>query len=140
QHGTAIIVLAGLMNALRLTGKKMEELVVVINGSGAAGVAIAKIILNVGVKDMLMVDRTGIIYKGREKGMNWAKEELAEITNKDKKQGGLADSLVGADVFIGVSEANIVTDKMVKSMNKDAIIFAMANPVPEIDPVIAKKA
>jgi malate dehydrogenase (oxaloacetate-decarboxylating) len=140
QHGTAIIVLAGLMNALRLTGKKMEDLVVVINGSGAAGVAIAKIILNVGVKDMLMVDRTGIIYKGREKGMNWAKEEMANVTNKDKKQGNLADALVGADVFIGVSQANIVTEEMVKSMNKDAIIFAMANPVPEIDPELAKKA
>lgn len=140
QHGTAIIVLAGLMNALRLTGKKMEDLVVVINGSGAAGVAIAKIILNVGIKDMLMVDRTGIIYKGREKGMNWAKEELADVTNKDKKQGNLADALAGADVFIGVSQANIVTEEMVKSMNKDAIIFAMANPVPEIDPELAKKA
>ncbi len=140
QHGTAIIVLAGLMNAIRLTGKRMEDLVVVINGSGAAGVAIAKIVLNVGVKDMLMVDRTGIIYKGREKGMNWAKEELAKVTNKDRKQGSLADSLVGADVFIGVSEANIVTEEMVKSMNKDAIIFAMANPVPEIDPDLAKKA
>lgn len=140
QHGTAIIVLAGLMNALRLTKKKMKDLVVVINGSGAAGVAIAKIILNVGVQDMLMVDRTGIIFKGREKGMNWAKEELADTTNKNKKQGNLADALVGADVFIGVSEANIVTEDMVKSMNKDAIIFAMANPVPEIDPDLAKKA
>lgn len=140
QHGTAIIVLAGLMNALRLTKKKMEDLVVVINGSGAAGVAIAKIILNVGVKDMLMADRTGIIYKGREKGMNWAKEELAELTNKGSKSGDLADALVGADVFIGVSEANIVTEEMVKSMNEDAIIFAMANPVPEIDPDLAKKA
>jgi malate dehydrogenase (oxaloacetate-decarboxylating) len=140
QHGTAIIVLAGLMNALRLTKKNMEDLVVVINGSGAAGVAIAKIILNVGVKDMLMVDRTGIIYKGREKGMNWAKEELAEVTNKNKKSGDLADALVGADVFIGVSQANIVSEEMVKSMNKDPIIFAMANPVPEIDPELAKKA
>lgn len=140
QHGTAIIVLAGLMNALRLTKKKMEDLIVVINGSGAAGVAIAKIILNVGVRDMLMVDRTGIIYKGREKGMNWAKEELAEVTNKDKKSGDLAAALVGADVFIGVSQANIVTEEMVKSMNKDSIIFAMANPVPEIDPELAKKA
>lgn len=140
QHGTAIIVLAGLMNALRLTHKKMEDLVVVINGSGAAGVAIAKIIINVGVKDMLVVDRTGIIYKGREKGMNWAKVELAEVTNKDKKQGDLATALVGADVFIGVSEANIVTEEMVRSMNKDAIIFAMANPAPEIDPELAKKA
>lgn len=140
QHGTAIIVLAGLMNALRLTKKKMEDLIVVINGSGAAGIAIAKIILNVGVKDMLMVDRTGIVYKGREKGMNWAKEELAEVTNKDKKSGDLATALAGADVFIGVSQANIVTEEMVKSMNKDAIIFAMANPVPEIDPDLAKKA
>jgi malate dehydrogenase (oxaloacetate-decarboxylating) len=140
QHGTAIIVLAGLMNALRLTKKKMKDLVVVINGSGAAGVAIAKIILNVGVQDMLMVDRTGIIFKGREKGMNWAKDEIADATNKNKKQGNLAAALVGADVFIGVSEANIVTEEMVKSMNKDAIIFAMANPVPEIDPDLAKKA
>ncbi|WP_312815780.1 malic enzyme-like NAD(P)-binding protein [Sedimentibacter sp.] len=140
QHGTAIIVLAGLMNALRITEKKMEDLVIVINGSGAAGVAIAKIILNIGVKDMLMVDRTGIICKGREKGMNWAKEELAKVTNKDNKKGSLADALIGADVFIGVSEANIVTEEMVKSMNNDAIIFAMANPVPEIDPELAKKA
>lgn len=140
QHGTAIIVLAGLLNALRLTKKKMEDLVVVINGSGAAGIAIAKIILNVGVKDMLMVDRTGIIYKGREKGMNWAKEEIAEMTNKNKMSGNLADALVGADVFIGVSDANIVSEEMVKSMNNDAIIFAMANPVPEIDPDLAKKA
>lgn len=140
QHGTAIIVLAGLMNALRLTGKKMEDLVVVINGSGAAGVAIAKIILNVGIKDMLLVDRTGIIYKGREKGMNWAKEELAEVTNKEKRTGDLAAAMVGADVFIGVSQANIVTEEMVKGMNKGAIIFAMANPVPEIDPELAKNA
>lgn len=140
QHGTAIIVLAGLMNALRITGKKMEDLVVVINGSGAAGIAIAKIILSVGVKDMLMIDRTGIIYKGREKGMNWAKEEIAETTNKDKKSGSLTDALVGADVFIGVSDANIVSEEMVKSMNKDSIIFAMANPVPEINPDLAKKA
>lgn len=140
QHGTAIIVLAGLMNALRLTGKNMEDIVVVINGSGAAGIAIAKIILNVGIRDMLLVDRTGIIYDGREKGMNWAKEELAKTTNKNKKSGDLADALSGADVFIGVSQANIVSEEMVKSMNEDAIIFAMANPVPEIDPELAKKA
>lgn len=140
QHGTAIIVLAGLMNALRLTKKKMKDLTVVINGVGAAGVAIAKIILNVGVKDMLLVDRTGIIYKGREKGMNWAKEELAQVTNKSGKSGNLADALSGADVFIGVSQANIVTEEMVRSMNEDSIIFAMANPVPEIDPELAKKA
>lgn len=140
QHGTAIIVLAGLMNALRITKKRMDDLVVVINGSGAAGIAIGKIILNVGVKDLLLVDRTGIIYCGREKGMNWAKEEMAEMTNKNKKLGNLADALVDADVFIGVSQADIVTEEMVKTMKKDAIIFAMANPVPEIDPDLAKKA
>ena len=140
QHGTAIIVLAGLMNALRLTGKKMEDLEIVINGAGAAGVAIAKIILNVGVGEMLLVDRSGIIHKGREEGMNWAKEEMAEITNKDLRTGSLADAMKGADVFIGVSQANILTEEMVKSMNKDPIIFAMANPVPEIDPELAKKA
>lgn len=140
QHGTAIIVLAGLKNALRLTGKKMEDLVVVINGSGAAGVAIAKIILNVGVKDMLMVDSKGIIYKGRKEGMNWAKDEMAEVTNKDSKMGDLAEAMKGSDVFIGVSQANIVSEEMVKSMNTDAIIFALANPVPEIDPDLALKA
>ena len=140
QHGTAIIVLAGLMNALRLIGKKMQDLVVVINGAGAAGNAIAKIILNVGVKDILVLDRSGIIYKGRSGGMNWAKEEIAEVTNKERRTGNLADALKGADVFIGVSQANIVSEEMVRSMNKDAIIFAMANPVPEIDPVTAKKA
>jgi len=140
QHGTAIIVMAALFNALRIIKKKMEDLVVVINGSGAAGIAIAKMILNVGVKDMLLCDRTGIVYKGRKNGMNWIKEEIAEVTNKANKKGILADALVGADVFIGVSSANVVTQDMVKSMNKDAIIFAMANPVPEIDPEKAKEA
>ena len=140
QHGTAIIVLAALINALRLTKKKLKDIVVVINGSGAAGIAIARMIINVGVKDILLCDRTGIIYKGREKGMNWAKDEMAEVTNKESKTGSLADALVGADVFIGVSSANIVSEEMVASMNSDAIIFAMANPVPEIDPELAKKA
>lgn len=140
QHGTAIIVLAGLMNALRLTGKKMENLNIVINGAGAAGVAIAKIILNIGVKEMLMVDRSGIIYKGRMEGMNWAKDEMAEVTNKTSKKGSLEDAMKEADVFIGVSQADILTEEMVKSMNNDSIIFAMANPVPEIDPDLAKKA
>jgi malate dehydrogenase (oxaloacetate-decarboxylating) len=129
QHGTAIITLAGLMNALRLTGKKMQDLVVVINGTGSAGTAIAKIILNVGVKDMLLLDSKGLIYEGRKEG-----------TNKNKLKGGLAEAMKGADVFIGVSQANIVTEEMVRSMNKDAIIFAMANPVPEIMPDLAKKA
>lgn len=140
QHGTAIITLAGLMNALRLTGKKMQDLVVVINGTGSAGTAIAKIILNVGVKDMLLLDSKGLIYEGRKEGMNWAKEEMAKVTNKNKLKGGLAEAMKGADVFIGVSQANIVTEEMVRSMNKDAIIFAMANPVPEIMPDLAKKA
>lgn len=140
QHGTAIIVLAALKNALRLTKKKLRDIVVVVNGSGAAGIAIAKMIINVGVRDILLCDRTGIIYKGREKGMNWAKDDMAEVTNKNRKTGSLADALVGADVFIGVSSANIVSEEMVASMNSDAIIFAMANPVPEIDPELAKKA
>lgn len=140
QHGTAITTLAGLMNALKLTGKKMEELIVVINGAGSAGVAIAKILLGVGVGDMLLLDRSGIIYEGREKGMNWAKEEMAKLTNNNNKRGCLADAMAGADVFIGVSEADIVTVEMVRSMNKDPIIFAMANPVPEINPALAKMA
>lgn len=140
QHGTAIIVLASLLNALKITKKKMEDLIVVINGSGAAGIAIAKIILHIGVKDVLLCDRSGIICEGRKVGMNWAKEKAAEITNKNKKEGNLADALVGADVFIGVSSANIVSEEMIKNMNKDAIIFALANPVPEIDPDLAKKA
>lgn len=140
QHGTAIIVLAALKNALRLTGKKMEDVVVVINGVGAAGVAIAKIILNVGVKDMIMVDRQGTLYEGRKDGMNWAKEALSKITNKNKFEGTLEDAMKNADVFIGVSQANIVTEEMIRSMNPDSIVFAMANPVPEIDPDLAIKA
>jgi len=140
QHGTAIIALAGLFNALKLIKKDIKDVVVVINGSGSAGVAIAKIFLKAGVKDLIMCDRKGIVYRGRKEGMNWAKEEMAQITNKDNKQGTLADALVGADVFIGVSSANVVTPEMVKSMNTDPIIFAMANPVPEIDPALAKEA
>ncbi len=140
QHGTAIIVLAGLKNALRLIGKKMEDLTVVINGSGAAGIAIAKMILNVGVRNLLMVDSCGIIYKGRKEGLNWAKEELANVTNKELITGDLGEALKGSDVFIGVSQADIVSENMVKSMNKDAIIFALANPTPEINPDLARKA
>jgi len=140
QHGTAIIVLAGLLNSIKITGKKLQELVVVINGSGAAGIAITKILLSAGVKDAILCDRTGIIYKGRNTGMNWAKEEIALVTNKECRKGTLADAMVKADVFVGVSSANIVSEDMVRSMNKDAVIFAMANPVPEIDPELAKKA
>lgn len=139
QHGTAIVTLAALINALKLTGKTMEELVVVINGAGSAGVAITKILLHAGAGDILLLDRKGILCVGRE-GMNWIKQEMAETTNKSKKQGDLAAAMEGADVFIGVSEANIVTEAMVNTMNQDAILFAMANPVPEIDPDLAKKA
>lgn len=138
QHGTAIIVLAALINAIKIVGKILESLVVAMNGSGAAGVAIAKILLSAGVKDVIMCDRNGIIHKNRTEGMNWAKEEMAQVTNKGNKTGTLADAMVGADVFIGVSTANIVTEEMIKSMNKDPIVFAMANPVPEIDPDLAK--
>lgn len=140
QHGTAVIVLGALFNALRITKKKMDEIVVVINGCGAAGIAIAKMILNIGVKDIILCDSTGIIYDGRKEGMNWAKEEIAKKTNKNKKYGNLEEALIGTDVFIGVSIANIVTEEMVKSMNSDAIIFAMANPIPEINPSLAKRA
>ncbi len=140
QHGTAIIVLAALLNALKITGKDLEDLTVVINGAGAAGIAICKIMISAGVENLIMCDRNGIIYKGRNKGMNWSKEEMAEATNVENKVGTLADALIGADVFIGVSTANIVNTEMVKSMNKESIIFAMANPVPEIYPDIAKQA
>lgn len=140
QHGTAIIVLAALLNALKITGKNLKDLTVVINGAGAAGIAICKIMISAGVENLIMCDRNGIIYKGRNKGMNWSKEEMAEATNVENKVGTLADALIGADVFIGVSTANIVNTEMVKSMNKESIIFAMANPVPEIYPDIAKQA
>ncbi|MFV9511201.1 NAD(P)-dependent malic enzyme [Tepidibacillus sp. LV47] len=140
QHGTAIVTLAGLINALKLVDKKMDEIKVVVNGAGAAGIAIVKLLMSVGVKDVIMCDTKGIIYEGRPVGMNPVKEEIAKITNKEKVQGTLADALKGADVFIGVSVAGAVTQDMVKSMNKDAIIFAMANPVPEIFPDEAKAA
>ena len=140
QHGTAIIVTAGLMNACKVTGKKFEDLVVVVNGVGAAGTAIAKMILNIGVKDMYLVDTKGIIYSGRPEGMNWAKDEMAAVTNKAGRKGGLAEALVGADVFIGVSKANILTEELIRTMAKDPIVFAMANPVPECTPDVAKAA
>lgn len=139
QHGTAVVVSAGLINALRVVEKKIEDIKVVVNGSGAAGVAIVKMLLALGVKDLIMCDSKGIIYSGSPTN-NWIKEELAAKTNKDNQHGNLKDALVGADVFIGVSIANIVNEDMVKSMNKDAIIFAMANPTPEIFPDVAKKA
>lgn len=133
QHGTAIVTTAGLINALKLVGKNFEDIKVVINGSGAAGGAIVRMLLGMGVKNVLMCDSKGIIYKGSPSN-NWYKEELAELTNKDQMQGTLKDAIVDADVFIGVSAANVLSQDMVKSMGKDPIIFAMANPNPEIMP------
>ena len=138
QHGTAVITLAGLTNALKVVGKKMDEIKVVINGAGAAAIAISKLLLSAGVKDLTLCDRNGAVYEGRGKGMNPIKEEMAKVTNLGKKAGTLADMLVGADVFIGVSAPGSVTTEMVKTMNRDAIIFACANPTPEIFPDDAK--
>ena len=137
QHGTAIITLAGLTNALRVVGKRLEDVKIVVSGAGAAAIAITKLLLSAGFKDITMCDRKGAIYKGRE-SLNWIKTEIAEVTNLSRKAGTLADMLVGADVFIGVSAPNTVTTEMVKTMNKDAIIFACANPTPEIFPDAAK--
>ena len=137
QHGTAVITLAGLTNALKVVGKKKEDVKVVTSGAGAAAIAITKLLLSAGFRDITMCDRKGAIYKGRE-GLNWIKTEMAEATNLSRKAGTLADMLVGADVFIGVSAPNTVTTEMVKTMNKDAIIFACANPTPEIFPDAAK--
>ena len=138
QHGTAIITLAGLTNALKLVGKKKEEVKVVVNGAGAAAISITRLLLTAGVKNVILCDRKGAIYEGRAEGMNPVKEEMAKVTNLEKKRGSLADMLVGADVFIGVSAPGMVTPEMVKTMNKDAIIFACANPTPEIFPDDAK--
>lgn len=140
QHGTAIVTAAGLINALKLANKNIEDIRVVANGAGAAGVAIVKLLLNMGVKDVILCDTKGIIYKDRPVGMNKFKEEMACITNKEKKQGSLVDALEGADVFVGVSAAGAVTKEMIRSMNENPIIFAMANPVPEIMPEDAKEA
>ena len=137
QHGTAVITLAGLTNALKVVGKKKEDVKIVTSGAGAAAIAITKLLLSVGFRDITMCDRKGAIYAGRE-GLNWIKTEMAEVTNLSRKAGTLADMLVGADVFIGVSAPNTVTTEMVKTMNKDAIIFACANPTPEIFPDAAK--
>ena len=138
QHGTAIITLAGMLNALKVVGKKIEDVIIVTSGAGAAAVSIVKLLLSAGFKNITMCDRSGAIYKGREQGMNWIKEEMAEVTNLERKSGTLAEMLVGADAFIGVSAPKQVTSEMVKTMNKDAIIFACANPTPEIFPDEAK--
>ena len=137
QHGTAVITLAGLTNAMKITGKKKEEVKIVTSGAGAAAIAIVKLLLSSGYENVVMCDRKGAIYEGRE-GLNWIKEEMAKETNLEKRQGSLADMLVGADIFIGVSAPGQVTTEMVKTMNKDAIIFACANPTPEIFPDEAK--
>lgn len=139
QHGTAIVVLAGIINGLRLTGKKKEECKVVVNGAGSAGIAITKLLLTYGFKNVTMCDREGIIGKDYP-NLNWMQQKMTEVTNLDNATGTLADALVGADIFVGVSAPNIVTPEMVSSMNKDSILFAMANPVPEIMPDVAKAA
>ncbi len=137
QHGTAIITLAGLTNALKVVGKKKEDVKIITSGAGAAAVSIVKLLLSSGYKNVVMCDRQGTIYAGRP-GLNWIKEEMAQVTNQEKQAGSLADALKGADVFIGVSAPGTVTKEMVESMNKDAIVFACANPTPEIFPDEAK--
>ena len=137
QHGTAVITLAGLQNALKVVGKKKEEVKIVTSGAGAAAIAIVKLLLSAGYQNITMCDRKGAIYAGRE-DLNWIKQEMAEVTNPEKKVGSLADVIVGADVFIGVSAPGTLTTEMVKTMNRDAIVFACANPTPEIFPADAK--
>ena len=139
QHGTAIVVLAGIINGLKVTGKTKEDCQVVVNGAGSAGVAITKLLLTYGFKHVTLCDKSGILSKASE-GLNWMQQSMMEVTNLENKTGSLADALRGADIFVGVSAPNIVTADMVKTMNKDAIIFAMANPVPEIMPDVAKAA
>ena len=139
QHGTAIVVLAGIINALKVVGKKKEDCKVVVNGDGSAGIAISKLLLKYGFKDLTICGLYGILSND-VKDLNWAQKEMAQVTNLEGKNGVLADAMVGADIFIGVSAPNIVTKEMVASMNKDAIIFAMANPTPEIMPDLAKEA
>lgn len=139
QHGTAIVVLAGIINALKVTGKKKEDCRVIVNGAGSAGVAITKLLLNYGFPHITMCDKTGMLCKGME-GLNWMQEKMVEVTNLEHKTGTLADALKGADIFVGVSAPGIVSQEMVASMNKDSILFAMANPVPEIMPDLAKAA
>ena len=137
QHGTAVITLAGLTNALKVVDKKLEDVKIVVNGAGAAAISISKLLLSAGAKNITLCDRKGAIYAGRD-GLNWIKEEMAQVTNPAKQSGSLADVLAGADVFIGVSAPNSVTTEMVRTMNRDAIVFACANPTPEIFPDDAK--
>ncbi|MCR4618296.1 MAG: NADP-dependent malic enzyme [Lachnospiraceae bacterium] len=138
QHGTAIVVLAGIINSLKVIGKKKEDCYIVVNGAGSAGIAISKLLLLYGFKNLVICDSKGIVAK--DNANNWIKKEMCEVTNLENKHGSLADAMVGADIFVGVSAPGVVTEDMVKSMNKDAIIFALSNPVPEIMPDLAKKA
>jgi len=140
QHGTAIVVLSGLINALKVVGKDLDKTKVVVNGAGASAIAVLKFIMSAGVKNAILCDSKGIIYEGRKENMNPVKEEMAKITNKDKIKGTLADAIVGADVFLGLSVAGALKPEMVKTMASDSIIFAMANPIPEIMPDVAKAA
>ena len=139
QHGTAIVVLAGIINGLKVVGKKKEDCKVVVNGAGSAGVAITKLLLTYGFPNIVMCDKVGIVSKDTE-GLNWMQKKMTEVTNLQNETGSLADAMKGADIFVGVSAPNIVTPEMVASMNKDSILFAMANPVPEIMPDVAKAA
>ena len=139
QHGTAIVVLAGIINALKVTGKKKEDCKIVVNGAGSAGIAISKLLLRYGFPNLTLCDKSGILNKD-SKDLNWMQKEMMEVKNLEGKSGTLADAFVGADIFVGVSAPNIVSEEMVASMNKDAILFAMANPTPEIMPDLAKKA
>lgn len=139
QHGTAIVVLAGIINALKVTGKQKEACKIVVNGAGSAGIAISRLLLRYGFQDLILCDKSGILHKESE-ALNWMQKNMMEITNLENRTGSLADALKGADIFVGVSAPNIVTPEMVSSMNSDAILFAMANPVPEIMPDAAKAA
>lgn len=138
QHGTAVVTLAGLINALKIVGKNKEQVRIVINGSGAAGISVTKLLLADGFRHIVLCDRNGMIHEGRKEGMNFVKEEVARLTNREKRQGTLRDALVGADVFIGVSAPGILTPEMIASMAEDAVVFACANPIPEIYPDEAK--
>ena len=140
QHGTAVIVLSGLLNALKIVGKDIGKIKVVVNGAGAAAIAVLKFLMSAGVKNAILCDSKGIIYEGRKENMNWIKEEMAQITNKEKIKGTLSDAIVGADVFLGLSVAGALSKDMVRSMASDPIVFAMANPTPEIMPDEAKEA
>ena len=139
QHGTAIVVLAGIINALKVTGKKKEDCRVVVNGAGSAGIAISRLLLTYGFAHLTLCDRAGILCEGME-GLNWMQEKMVKVTNLEHQTGSLADALRGADIFVGVSAPGIVSQEMVTSMNRDAILFAMANPVPEIMPDLARAA